>query len=79
VDQAKESRRSMMLRTVVLAALIGTLAAPAFARGGGGDVTNERLAAEAKKYRDAGQRPPNLFDFLFSDNKKKTKPTTSKK
>jgi len=65
-----------MLRTVVLVAVISAIAAPALARGGASDEQHERWAEQAKKYKESGKRPPNLFDLLFGEDKKKpSKPT----
>lgn len=62
-----------MLRSVIFAAMIGAIAAPAFAQGGASDEGHERWAEQQKKYKEKGQRPPNLFDLLFGEEKKKPK------
>ena len=53
--------------------MIGAIAAPALAKGGASDEAHERWAEQQKKYKETGQRPPNLFDLLFGDEKKKSK------
>lgn len=63
----------MMLRIALFAVMIGAIAAPALAKGGASDEAHARWAEQQKKYKEAGQRPPNLFDLLFGDEKKKSK------
>jgi len=62
-----------MLRYIIFAAVIGALAAPVHARGGASDEGHKRSEALAKKYKESGKTPPNLFDLLFGGEKKKTK------
>jgi len=64
-----------MLRNIIMVVVISALTAPAFAQGGGSDEGNKLWEEHTKKYKEAGKPPPNLFDLLFSDKKKKTKPS----
>ena len=69
-----------MIRTIVLAAMIGAIAAPALAQGGVADEAHKEWAERQKKYKEAGQRPPTLFNLLFGtdDNKAKKAKKPSK-
>lgn len=68
-----------MIRTVLLAAMLGTVAAPALAQGGVADEAHKAWAEKQRKYKEKGQTPPTLFNFLFGDDKKKPKAKTASK
>ncbi len=61
-----------MFRNLMLALLIGVIAAPAFARGGGSDRQNDSEKVKIERQKSSGKNTtnsPSLFDLFFGSKK----------
>ncbi len=67
-----------MFRNLVIALLIGIIAAPAYAKGGGSDRQHDREKVKIERQKSRGQNTtnsPSLFDLFFGSKKQSKQKT----